>query len=270
MQSHRIISGLTILAMVIVVAAGWFLIGQPQVASAQAAGAQVSAAQAQVEAEQTKVATLQADLGKLPALQSQLAGLQQSIPSDLDAAPFVRQLSDLAAQYGVIVASVQVSDAVYYAPPAGSPAASTSTGSPSPAPSASAAAAPAAVSGWAPEGDPAITAQNFVTIPVNLTVRGDWGKTLAYLGALQTGPRLYLVTKVNANAAADDGTVELSTNGLLFATNDTTATKSMTGYAPKSATPTPSPTAAAPKPAATSAATTSSPAPSASATASGK
>lgn len=275
MQSHRILSGLTILAMVVVVAAGWFLFAQPQVAAAQSGAEQLASAQTQVQSAQTRVAKLRDDTGKLSELQAQLAQLQASIPQDIDAAPFIRQLAAQAAQYGVTVTSVSVSDPVYYVAPQGSGAASSSTGaSPSPAPSASAtaaAAAPSTPSGWTAPGDPAITGSNFVTIPVNVAFTGDWGQTISFLTGLQTGTRLYLVSKMSASAAADDGTVEISTTGLLYATTSAAATKPITGYQPKSATPTPAPTTAAPKPAATTAAAPSAtPTPSASASASGK
>jgi hypothetical protein len=276
MQSHRIISGLLVLAMVVVVAAGWFLFAQPQVAAAQAGAGQVDAAQALVASSQAKIASLRADSGKLPELQAKLATLESSIPSDIDSAPFIRQLAAQAAQYGVVVTAVSMSDPVYYAAPTGAgtsaPAASPSA-SATPAPSAS--AAPATPTGWTAPTDSAISAANFVTIPAIVTFTGTWGQTLAFLQGLQSGTRLYLVDKVSASAAADDGTVEITSTGLLYATTSATSSKPITGLDPKakatpSATPTPSPTTAAPKPAATSAATTSSPAPSASATASGK
>jgi Tfp pilus assembly protein PilO len=254
-QSHRIISGLTIFLMVAVVAAGWFLIAQPQVAAAQAGGGQLSAAQSQISTAQAQLTALKAAKGKLPELKAKLASLRQSIPDNLDAAAFIREVSSLADAQGVKVTAVDVSDAVLYAAP-GASATSTPVASPSasasPTPSASATAAPstaaAETEGWSAPTDPAISSSDFATIPLSVTFNGPWSQVTAFVSALQTGQRLYLVNKLDGHGASD-GSFELTTTGLLYATIDASAPKTMTGLTTdkKSASTTPRKSTPSPK-----------------------
>jgi Tfp pilus assembly protein PilO len=249
-QSHRIISGLTVFLMVVVVAAGWFLVAQPQVAAAQAGATQLVAAQQQITDSQAKITALRAAKGKLPDLEAKLASLQASIPDGLDAAPFIRELAALAEQQGVHVDQVQVSDAVLYAPAAAAdgaaPGATAASGSATPAPSATptpaaTAAAPSTPTAWSAPTDPAITAANFATIPLAVTFSGSsWSQIESFLTSLQTGPRLYLVNKVDVQASADGSGAVANTHGLLYATIDPSAQKSMTGYTTTKPQPTPS------------------------------
>ena len=69
-QSHRILSGLTILIMVALVAAGWLLVAQPQLAAASTANDQLTSVNTQVAATQVVINQLKAEQAKLPELKS--------------------------------------------------------------------------------------------------------------------------------------------------------------------------------------------------------
>jgi len=58
MQTHRIISALTVFLMVVLVAAGWFLVAQPQLASAATANTTLAGVQSQSEATQATIKQL--------------------------------------------------------------------------------------------------------------------------------------------------------------------------------------------------------------------
>jgi len=56
---------------------------------------------------------------------------------------------------------------------------------------------------------PGIDATTFLTIPITITVDGDRGAIMAFVGALQSGPRLMLVSDFTLS------TGEGGTNGLI-------------------------------------------------------
>ena len=175
MQSHRIISGLTILMMVVLVAAGYLLVAQPQLAAASTADQSLTTVNGQIASSQATIAHLKIEKKKLPSLKSQLAKLRQSIPSGAEISAYIDALNALARSTGVAITGIKVDSAVAYTPPVVlapvAPAAGAAT--PSPTPTASAApAAPVAPTGWAPTTDPLITSANFVAIPVTITTIG--------------------------------------------------------------------------------------------------
>jgi len=247
MQSHRIISGLTIVVMVVLVAAGYFLVAQPQLASASTANAQLLDTQSQISSSQAALAALKSEQKKLPALKKQLKALQSSIPSNIDGSEYIRGLNELANTAGVTITSIALLDPVAYASPAGSPPAAST--SPSPSPSASASPSPAATtpaaSGWTPPTNPLITGSNFVDIPVTVAIAGPWDQSLAFIKGLQSGKRLFLVTGIVTKQADDGSGLTTTINGYIYALIDPQAAAAEAAAeksARASATPTPTPT----------------------------
>jgi Tfp pilus assembly protein PilO len=254
MQTHRIISGLTIFVMVVLIAAGYFLVAQPQLAAASTANSQLVDAQSQITSAQAALVSLKNEQTKLPALKKQLQALQLSIPSDIEGSAYIRGLNDLASTAGVTITGISVSDPQAYVSPivAAAPAA-TGTAAPTASPSASASPSPAAttpaVSGWTPTTDALITGSNFVDIPVTVTISGAFDASLNFIKGLQTGTRLFLVTGITTKQADDgSGTVTTEVTGYIYALIDPKAAAAEAAAekaASASPTPTPTPTATA-------------------------
>jgi Tfp pilus assembly protein PilO len=244
MQTHRLISGVTVLLMVVLVAAGWFLVAQPQLASASTANQSLAGVQAQSAATQATITHLVAEQKNLPALKKELAALRRSIPGGAESSAYIDGLIALAAAAGVTITEITLDDPVAYSSPV--PAASTTapakgaSASPSPTPSAKPTAAPAPT-GWTPPSDPRITAGNFVAIPVSVTTVGDWSTTLTFIHGLQTGQRLFLVTGITTDVEGD-GTLKAVIKGYIYVLLDPASAKIDTSKAEAALTPTPTPT----------------------------
>jgi Tfp pilus assembly protein PilO len=257
MQSHRIISGLTVLVMIVLVAAGWFLVAQPQLAAASTANDQAAQAQTQIASTQATLASLKSEQKNLSTLKEQAKGLQLSIPANVDSSAYIRGLDGLAAAAGVTITTITVADPQAYVPPVvATPVtpATTATASPSPSASASAAATPMAPvdTGWTPTTDALITSSNFVAIPVTITVDGQWDGALAFIKGLQSGSRLFLVTGFTTkqgDEASSSGGVTANISGFIYALIDpktaavqAAAEKAAADKASETPTPTPTPT----------------------------
>ncbi len=248
MQSHRIMSGLTVFLMVILVAVGYFFVAQPQLAAAADANVQLGSVQAQIVASQSTVATLKKQQQQLPELKQKLAALRLSIPSTVDGSAYINGLNAVAGAAGVTITGITVADAQSYVPPASPVTTTPATGaSAAPTPTPSAAPAPV-VTGWSPTTDPLITPTNFVVIPVKVATSGTFDGTLAFLKGLQTGTRLFLVSGFSTSRSADNpNTVLAEISGYIYVIVDHKAAATSDATTP---TPTPSPTAT-PTPSAT-------------------
>lgn len=201
MQSHRLISGATILLMVVLVVAGWFLVAQPQLAAAATANTALTGVQTEIASTQASIKQLQNQQKDLPKLEQQLAELRTSIPATAAASSYIDGLNALAASSGVTLTSITVSDGVAYTSPVPPPAPAAAAGAPKPTASASP-AAPVVPTGWVPKSDPRINSGNFVAIPVSIAAVGDWNATLNFFHKLQSGKRLFLVAGFTTDTAA--------------------------------------------------------------------
>lgn len=223
---------------VALLAGGWFLGVQPQLAVATTADAQRAAVTTQNDSVTAQLSRLAQQKAKLPDLKAQLAALSASVPAAADTNAFLRTVSSLTASTGVTLVSFTPSPAAAYVPPAGSaPAApsagapgasSTPSAAPSAAPSASAAApsAAAVAKAGAPYSDPAVTAENFTVIGFSIAVSGSEAAVDSFLNALRNTSRLVLLTSINKSVSQGDGggtSWSLTVGGNLYALKDTTA-----------------------------------------------
>ena len=209
-----------IAVMVAIVAAGWFLGIQPQLAVAAAADQDRASTQVQNAANETLLASLKKDYGNIGKLKTQLSSLRDSVPEGSKISAFVTELDSLAGAHQITVNSITVNDATPYAPPvsAATPAPGASA-TPTPTPTPTPSATPAPVAPTAPVGplqvtNPKITAANFVAIPVQLSITGQYANVLDFVDGLQTGPRLFLVTSLSITSAK--GGVESSIGGFVY------------------------------------------------------
>jgi Tfp pilus assembly protein PilO len=176
----------TVVALLLIVAAGWFLAISPQKHKASNLGAQ-SASQEQANSGlRTKLAELTAQMSAVPSEEAAVAAVTQRIPNDPDMPDYVRALTTIAGQTGVELVSIAPTvPAAVAVPAAVVPAATAAT------PSASTvAAAPAA---------PAVSLQS---ISVSLTVQGGYFQIQQFTAALQ---RLSRATVLSSVAIAPGG-----------------------------------------------------------------
>lgn len=170
---------ITFVVAVALVAGGWFLGVSPLLGVKATADKNRTALATQNDVLAGQIAALEAKKAELPELQDRAVSLERSVPSEVDGAAFIRDLNDLANASGVTIQSIVITDGSVY----GQPADGTDVeGAP------------------VPVTDPLITSENFVLVPVTVTVAGGWNELLAFSHALQTGQRLVLVTSISSSA----------------------------------------------------------------------
>lgn len=176
----------SVIAILVIVAGGWFLGIQPQLDAN-------STAASDLELVENKNFTLEADLGnlkkefeELDTNQARVDELRVAVPGDDKLDTFIGQINTMAVNSGVTVSNFTSSAAKPFEP--------------------SEAAAPTIPAG--------IDASTFLTIPITITVDGGRDAVMAFVGALQTGQRLVLVSDFTLTTD-DDGTSGL-VSGLLF------------------------------------------------------
>lgn len=167
----------SVLAIVAVVAAGWFIGISPQLAAASSANSQRTSVMAANARNEILLAKLKRDYQNIDALKNQVSTLQESVPTSADISSFVTELNTLANARKVTLKSITVSDAKPYTP----------------------ATQLANKSGTAAsQTNPKITSKNFVIIPVQIGVTGDYGKVLDFVNDVQQGRRLFLVSALSS------------------------------------------------------------------------
>ena len=181
---------------------GWVLGVAPKLGEAQLADADREIVETQNSAYEAQVSTLKKKFDSIDSLRTDLSSLRMAVPSAAEIPDFVAQLDTIAQQHQVTLTSILVSDAQPYVPVVAvapvEPGAETAAGSqPAPTPAPTAVAAPTAAevaAAMAPQPSELITATNFVSVPISLSVTGSYGNVLDFLESLQKGTRLVMVT----------------------------------------------------------------------------
>lgn len=234
MDPNRLKMIVAVLTGVVVLALGFVLGVQPQLTAASTASQQTVSVDEQNASLRDGLATLEADNEKLPALQTELGTLQTSVPSQATMPAFLAEISDLATATGTTVTGFTTSDAVAYAPaaPAAAAPAADASSSDSTTDGTAATAEPTAPVATAPElvTDPQITAANFSSIPVTVTVKGSYEQARAFLGRLQQGSRLFLVTNFASSGSSEGGSTnavpdQWTVGGLVYVLQDAASTQ---------------------------------------------
>ncbi|KQS10095.1 hypothetical protein ASG04_05830 [Curtobacterium sp. Leaf183] len=214
MNKNRLSLVVALAVSAVVLAGGWFLGVQPQLAMASANGTQQQTIDATNGKNRIELARLAKAFTTLDSTKAELSGLQASIPATTDTGPFIRSLYSYAEATDVRITSVTFADPKPYAPEAsaaGAPASAASSATPSATPSPTASATPSAPASAAaalpqavlPHSDPEITGANFTVIGVDLSVDGSYDQALAFTKAVQGGDRLFLVSDIAA-ASTDE------------------------------------------------------------------
>jgi Tfp pilus assembly protein PilO len=199
MTRNRLNMLLAVVAMVMVALAGFFLGVQPHLAQAASDRTDQVTVDATNRTTAAELARLKERAESLPKLKAELAALTASVPSSASMSSFYGAVDSVAAKAGVKVSAITTSDAVAYtAPAAATDAAAEATDG------ATAEATTGAADGaTAPLTDPAISAANFSAIPVSVSVDGSFDQALSFVGGMQDGARLFLVTTVSSSVSQD-------------------------------------------------------------------
>jgi Tfp pilus assembly protein PilO len=172
----------TVVALLVIVAAGWFLAISPQKHKVSSLGAQSAAQEQTNNGLHVKLAELTAQMSAVPSEEAAVAAVTQKIPNDPAMPDYVRTLTTIAGQTGVELISIApgAPAAVAVAAPT-VPVATAAT----PSASADADAAPAAA--------PAASLQS---ISVSLNVQGGYFQIQQFTAALQRLARSTVLTSV--------------------------------------------------------------------------
>jgi Tfp pilus assembly protein PilO len=220
MQTHRILSLGSILAMLLIPVIGWFLVAQPQLAAAAAADKQRTEIDSQIAASAAVVAQLKADSANLPELNDQLNDLRGSIPADVDPSGYIDGLGALATISGVSITGLTVGDPTAYSPatrPDEEPVVPAQGEDGDSETAAGSAPAVAPVDDPAFVTNPLITGENFVAIPVSIESNGEWDPILAFVQGLQSKDRLFLVATLATSRDQASTAMTATVGGFIYA-----------------------------------------------------
>jgi Tfp pilus assembly protein PilO len=234
--------GTAVLSVLLVVAAYFLLIG-PKRAEAAELRQQTEDTQASNAQLESRIEQLKAQFAELPQRQAELAAIKQAMPEEAALPTLVRDLDKMAGGAGVTLMTLAPGQPVAVTPPAAAapaPApAATGDGDSTPAPAATAAA-------------PAPT-DLLVSVPVSVTVVGDFYESELFLKALQADmPRAFLVQTLSVQSEK-----EAEASGGKPATKNGDVTTTITGSvfvlkpAAAAGPAVPAPAATAPAPTAT-------------------
>ena len=212
MNKNKLSLVIALVMTVAVLAGGWFLGVQPQLAQAAANGTQQETIDSTNRTNQLELARLAKAADSLSTTKSELATLRASVPATMDTTPFLKALDGYASAAGVVVTTITLGDAAPYEAPAAAAAPSdassatpSATSSATPSPTSSPSAIPAVPTAPAPLTDAAITGTDFTVIPVTVAVTGSYDQALAFTKSVQTGERLFLVNRIAATDVDESG-----------------------------------------------------------------
>lgn len=220
MDKNRLWIIASVLVMALVLAGGWFLGVQPQLAAIADAESQTASVQQTNDTYAQTLARLKKDSEDLPALKAKLASLAASVPEGSAIPAFIDQLNALYAATNVVCVDQAFSDAVAYTPVVPPAPTATATAAPGAAATPTPTPTPTAAAGAPPVVNSLITGSNFAARPVTVTVRGQYGDILNFVNGLQSGARLFLVTSFStaatSDAAAPAGSLDAKVSGYVF------------------------------------------------------
>ncbi|TFD13171.1 hypothetical protein [Cryobacterium sp. TMT4-10] len=197
---------------------GWLVGISPNLTAASVANTDRVAVEEQNKAAGLQLVELKKQFESIGDLKKDLTAIREAVPSGPEIPAFLSQLDTLSRQNEVTLTDFSVGDAEPYAPEGAAPvAAATPSDASTPAPTAAPAdgtAAPAAdpataagatvVGAALPVAPPGITANNFVAVPITVSVEGNYSKLLDFTDGLQTGKRLALVTSIETTTVSPE------------------------------------------------------------------
>jgi Tfp pilus assembly protein PilO len=181
--------------IVFIVLAGWIFGIGPQLSLVSSTNNKRISVEATNTATQARIIRLRSDYLSIETLKSNLANLKMSVPASASIPSFVTELNTIANTNGVTVKSLSVSDARQYAPAPATPAGSSGK-APTPATT-----------------NALISSSNFVLVPVQFAISGDYAKVLNFVHDVQNGSRLFLVSTFSSAGATNTKAASLKDKG---------------------------------------------------------
>ncbi|MBO3085551.1 hypothetical protein [Cellulomonas fengjieae] len=232
----------TAFACILVLAAAWFVLVSPTLATAAETRAAAESQLDQNAIAKIKLAKLKEQFENIDALRSELAALQLQVPPTAELSTYKRQVDAVAAAHSVTIVSFQAATAVGVTPPA--------------APEPVAESTDAATEGEAADAVvPAPPVVTTFTVPVTINVVGSYENVLAFLQDVQTGTQRLMLVEQLAGAAQtpsdasggkpqlNEGDLELIVTGSLYVLPPTDAAVPVADPAAEPPAPTPLPPA---------------------------
>ncbi|GAA1207325.1 type 4a pilus biogenesis protein PilO [Rhodoglobus aureus] len=172
---------------VAIFALGWFIGVAPKIDEMNAAGEQRTAVETQNQLHEARLAQLKEEFEQLDSFKLELKSAQALLPPGDELSSFLGELHRLEASSGVVLTEFGAGDGQAYiaAPSSGTT-------------------------------NPLVTDQNFIAIPINLSVTGSRAQVIEFLSDLQFGTRLFLVTTLTVaedDQVSEDGQESESYNG---------------------------------------------------------
>ncbi len=230
-----------VVAMLLVVIAGWQLGISPIASQISLANSQAATIEASNATTQSKLATLKIQYAGIGKLQSKLDKLRLSVPEQAAAASFLSEITALGAATGVSIESVTLADATVYQSAGTSSGAAATTATTTATPTASA----APVAGVGSAGT-SVSSNGLVAIQVTVSATGAYAAVQEFIGLVQTGSRLFVSNQVSfdgSSTAGTSGSASTVLSGNIFTLQGTSDQTTGTGSANGStSTPTPYPT----------------------------
>ncbi len=211
-KGTRGLVALTVVAVLLILAGGWFLAISPVREATAAAEAQTQQVEAQNAILAARNAELAAHAAKLPQYREELAGWRAGIPAVLEQSAFLRQLDEIAVATGVVIVDFSFDAAIPVDTTTAAIAENTATytgvaaapeqPAAEPTPTEDGTAGDAAAT---PEPETGDLVPGLFQIPGFITVQGTYEATKAFMDALQLGiPRLFLANTF-ATVALEEG-----------------------------------------------------------------
>lgn len=212
MDRNRLLVLGAIALMGVTVLLGWMVGISPNLKTANAANADRLLVEQQNADADERLSALKKQFESIGAIKNDLEAVRKAVPDGAEIPAFLSQLDALSSQNEVRLTAFSVGDAERYAPEA--PVVPVATETPvaeEDAATVSEDAAAAAVVPTAAAAAPTlpvapagITGENFVAVPITVSLEGNYSKLLDYLDGLQQGDRLALVTSIETTTVSPD------------------------------------------------------------------
>lgn len=210
-----LVGGVLILGFAVLT--GWFLGISPQLQLAHNTRIERIAVEERNLGFEVRLASLEEQFDGIGALEDELAGLRDAIPNSGELPDFVRQVTAIAAEHEVSVTSITLSDAQPFVVPE-IPVAADAAAEPTTDAEATDSAA-AATETDATAAPTALSPEQFLAVPVTVTVEGGNDAALAFVQGLQFGDRIITVTNLSTQPLATEdatGAVTATISGLVY------------------------------------------------------
>ena len=199
------------LVIALVVLAGFTLGISPKLEEVSATRATRTAALAQNGVYELQLAALQRQFDGLETVQDELAVLRAAIPEGAALPAFIGQLDAIAGRTSVTVTEFSSADAMPYLPVAPDSVAPDSTAPDTTVPDTTApdttvpdTTAPGTDGAGSAAPSSLVTAENFIAVPVTISVAGSFDAVLEFLDGVQNAQRLMTVTSFSSGMPSAD------------------------------------------------------------------